>query len=119
VPKILIVDDEPDVIEFQASYLRRRKHEVFTAKNTTEALEAIKNISLDLVFCDIALETSFAGFSILEQAKKLKPELPIYLITGFVDKDIMERGISLGAREVLGKPVSNEDLELKIKEVFS
>ena len=40
--KILVVDDEPDIVEFQKSFLLRRKHQVFTATNTNEAIEVIK-----------------------------------------------------------------------------
>ena len=116
-PKILLIDDEPDVVEFQKHYLERRKYEVITATNTKDAIEAIKNNSPDIVFCDIKLETSTSGFDILEQAKKLKPEMIIYLITGYVDKDTEQKGLSLGAKEVLGKPLPNEELEKRIKEV--
>jgi two-component system response regulator SaeR len=117
--KILLVDDEPDVIEFQKHYLERRKYEVITAVNTKEAIEAIKNSSPDIAFCDIKLETSTSGFDILEQAKKLKPEMVIYLVTGYLDKETEQKGLSLGAKEVLTKPLPNEQLEKRIKEMFS
>lgn len=116
--KILLIDDEVDVIEFQKSYLSRRKYEVITATNAKEAIAAIKNEPIDIVFCDIRLETDTSGFDILEQAKKLKPETVVYLITGFLEKDIEEKGLSLGAKEVLHKPVPNETFEQKIKECF-
>lgn len=117
--KILLVDDEADVIEYQRRYFERRKYEVVTATNTKQAIEALKNTSPDIVFCDIKLETETSGFSILEQAKKLKPELIIYLVTGYLDKDIEQKGLSLGAKAVLGKPLSNDDLEQKVKELIS
>lgn len=115
--KILLIDDEPDIVEFQKSYLTRRKYEVVTATNTKQAIEAIKNTSPDIAFCDIKLETSTSGFDILEQAKKLKPEMIVYLITGYLDKDTEQKGLSLGAKEVLTKPITNEVFEQKIKEV--
>lgn len=112
--KILLIDDEPDVVEFQKHYLERRQYEVITAATTQDALEAIKNNSPDIVFCDLQLETDTSGFEILKQAKKLKPGLPVYLITGYVDQDTEEKGLSLGAKEVLGKPLSYEELEKRI-----
>jgi DNA-binding NtrC family response regulator len=115
-PKILLVDDEEDVVEFQKRYLQRRQYEVLTATTTREALELIKNSSLDIVFCDLKLESETSGFDILEQAKRLKPEIIFYLITGYVDKDTEQQGLSLGAKAVLGKPLPNEDLEKIIKE---
>ncbi|MFA4842685.1 MAG: response regulator [Candidatus Omnitrophota bacterium] len=114
--KILFIDDEADVVEFQKSYLTKRGYTIFTATNTQDALETIKNESLDLAFCDIKLENTTSGFDILTQAKKLKPNLTVYLITGYLDKDVEDKGLALGAKEVLHKPFSLEDLEQKIKE---
>ena len=117
-PKILIIDDEVDVLEFQKSYLSRRKYTVFTAANTIDALEVIKNESPDIVFCDIRLETDTAGLDILEQAKKLKPDMTVYLITGLPEVELEKKGLALGAKELLHKPITNEALEGKIKEVI-
>lgn len=116
--KILIIDDEADVVEFQKSFLMRRRYQVLTAENTPEAIEAITKESLDLVFCDLRIEKDDSGLGIIEQAKKIKPALIIYLITGIIDKEIEARALSLGAREILHKPLSNEELEQKIKEAL-
>ncbi|MDD5730370.1 MAG: response regulator [Candidatus Omnitrophica bacterium] len=115
--RILIVDDEPDVIEFQKSYLSRRKYIVDTAKNTREAIDMISRNSPDVVFCDIRLDTDTSGLDILEQAKKIKPDIVIYLVTGIIDREIEARGIALGAKEILTKPLPNEILEKKINAV--
>lgn len=116
--KILLIDDELDVVEFQKNFLTRRGYQVLTATNTKDAIELIKKDSPDIVFCDIQLETDTAGLDILEQVKKIKPDIVIYLITGFLDKEIEVKGLALGAKEVLTKPISNEDFEKKIKEVL-
>lgn len=115
--KILIVDDEADIVEFQKSFLMRRKYTVDTAKNTNEAIEMIKKLSPDIVFCDVRLDSDRAGLHILEEAKKFKSDIIVYLVTGLLDKDIEEKGIALGAKEILTKPITNEVLEKKIKEV--
>lgn len=111
----MVVDDEPDVVEFQKSYLTRRGYQVFTAGSTPEAIEAIKKESPDIVFCDLRMETDTAGLDILEQAKKIKPDITVYLISGFTDKAIEERGLALGAKEILPKPLPNADLEKKAR----
>ncbi|MBU4346066.1 MAG: response regulator [Candidatus Omnitrophica bacterium] len=118
IKKILIIDDEPDVLEFQKSYLSRRKYQVTTASNTKEAIETIKNESPDIVFCDIRLETDTAGLDILEQAKKIKPDMVVYLITGLPEVEVEKKGLALGAKELLHKPITNEILEGKIKEAI-
>lgn len=117
--KILFIDDEKDVVEFQKSYLTKRGYTVLTAGTTQDALQLIKDEPLDLVFCDIKLENTTSGFDILTQAKKLKPDLTIYLITGYLDQDVEDKGLALGAKEILHKPFPLESLEQKVKEVFS
>jgi len=118
MPKILIIDDEPDVLRFQQSYLKRRKYDVVTASNTPQALEAVKNNSPDLALCDMRLEKDTSGLDIIEQAKKIKPDLIIYVVTGLLDKEIEAKATALGAKEVLHKPLTNEELEKKIKEAL-
>lgn len=110
----MIVDDEPDVLEFQKAFFSRRKHQVFTASNKTDALCILKNELPDIIFCDLRLDTDNAGLDILEQAKLIKPDLTFYLITGLADGSIEEKALKAGAKEVLTKPISNEALEKKI-----
>ena len=114
--KILLIDDEPDVIEFQKKYLERRKHSVSTAANTLEAMALINKESPDVIFCDVRLETDTAGLEILAQAKKIIPNTIVYLVTGLTDKEIEEKGSALGAKEILIKPLTNEILAQKVQE---
>ena len=114
--KILLVDDEPDILEFQKSYLLRRKHEVITALNTNDAIDAIKNGIPDIVFCDICIDSDRAGFEILKQAKEINSKIEFYLVTGLLEKELQVVGLGLGAKEVLTKPISNEAIEKRISE---
>ena len=116
--KILIVDDEVDVLEFQRCYLQRRKYQVFTAFNTPKALEVFNKESPSIVFLDLRLETDTRGLEILEGIKKTKPDTVVFLLTGIIDKEIEDKALALGAKEVLHKPITNEVLENKIKEAF-
>jgi DNA-binding NtrC family response regulator len=112
-PKILIVDDEPDVIEFQRRYLERRKYNVFTAANTPQAIEAVTKESPDIVFLDLRIETDTQGLVILEEIKKIRPDTTVFLVTGIIDREIESQALALGANEVLHKPLPNEELEKK------
>jgi len=114
----LIVDDEPDVVAFQKSFLSRRNYLVCTASTTPEAIETLKKEMPDMVFCDVRIDTDSAGLEILKQAKLIKPDIIFFLITGLIDRDIEEQGMALGAKEILTKPISNHELENKIKEAF-
>ena len=109
--KILLVDDEPDILEFQKSFLLRRKHEVIIAFNTIDAIEAIRIHTPDIVFCDVRIDSDRAGLDILKQAKEINSEIKFYLVTGLLEKELQMQGLELGAREVLTKPITNEDIE--------
>ena len=109
--KVLLVDDEPDILEFQKSFLLRRKHEVITALNTIDAIEAIRNHMPDIVFCDVRIDSDHAGLEILRQAKEINSKIEFYLVTGLLEKELQMQGLGLGAREVLTKPITNEVIE--------
>lgn len=113
--KILIIASDPDVTEFQRHYLERRQYQVFATKNPDEALELTEKHSPHIVIYDIPYKSFEAGLSILPKLKLIKPDIVIYLITTFVDKKALEKALLLGAKEVLFKPVFNEDIEDKIK----
>lgn len=114
--KILIVDDEQDVLKFQEKFLSRRGYRIFTAVNSSGAMESIRDNFPDIVFCDVRLESDTAGMEILSAAKKIRPGIIFYLVTGLIENGIDKKGMDLGAKAVLTKPLSNEDLENKIKE---
>ena len=116
--KILIVDDELDVLEFQKAFLTRRKHAVAIASSTQGAIDAAKREPPDVVFCDVRIDSDRAGFEVLEAIKKIKPDAVVYLITGLIDSDTEEQGLSMGAKEVLTKPLPNDVLEKKINEAL-
>jgi len=94
--RILLVDDEPDIIEFQKSFLVRRKHEVLTAFNTPDAISAIRASVPDIVFCDICIDSERAGFEILKQAREINSNIAFYLVTGLIEKNYRARGFFSG-----------------------
>lgn len=116
--KILIVDDEPDVVEFEKILLIKRNHQVFTATKISEAIGLIKTELPDIVLCDVKLDNDTAGLTILEEAKKEKPGIVFYLLTGMLDSEIEAKAMRLGVKEVLGKPIPTKTLEQKIEEAI-
>jgi DNA-binding response OmpR family regulator len=113
--KILVVDDEPDVVAFQRDFLKRKNFSVLTATNSNEAIELIKRESPDIVFCDLRLDSESAGLDILVQARAIKPNIIFYILSGLVDREIEEKGLALGAKEILAKPISLEKMIERIR----
>ena len=82
--RVLVVEDEPLVREVISVYLEEDKHEVETAVNGREGLEKFKTGSFDLVMTDRAMP-EMNGDHLAMEIKKLRPEQPIILLTGFGD----------------------------------
>ncbi|RJP28926.1 MAG: response regulator [Candidatus Omnitrophota bacterium] len=112
--RILVVDDEKDVLEFQKAFFTRRKHDVATASTKIDALSLIKDFKPEIIFCDLRLEDEEAGFDILLEAKNFSLKTVCYLITGLSDKALEDKALKMGAKEILTKPISNEELLNKI-----
>ena len=82
--KILVVEDEPMVREVICVYLAEDQHEVTTAENGRDGLEKFKAGTFDLVMTDRAMP-EMNGDQLAIEVKKLRPEQPIVLLTGFGD----------------------------------
>ncbi len=82
--RILVVEDEPLVREVISVYLQEDKHQVETAANGREGLEKFKAGQFDLVMTDRAMP-EMNGDDLAMEVKKLRPEQPVLLLTGFGD----------------------------------
>lgn len=109
--KILIVDDEPNIVMSLEYLLRRKKFDVYIARNGTEALEGIKHEMPDLVLLDIMMP-DVDGYEICEYVKA-EPDLKhikiIFLSAKSKQTDI-DKGLELGAELYMLKPFSNKEL---------
>jgi DNA-binding response OmpR family regulator len=109
--RILVVDDEPDILELARVILKSKGYEVITANDGQEALEKVSVSKPDLIILDI-LMPRMNGF---EVCKKLKSDqetasIPILMFTVLGrDKD-REQGLKAGADDYLVKPFSAEEL---------
>ncbi len=111
--QILIVDDEPGIRRSLGEILTFEKHEVLTAANGKEALDAIKNNSLDLVFCDIKMQ-GMDGIEVLEAAQELNPP-PFIMISGHGTIDTAVEALQKGATDFIEKPFDLNRIMVAIK----
>ncbi|GGH72918.1 MAG: response regulator [Bacteroidetes bacterium] len=109
--KILIVDDEPNIVMSLDYLLRRKNYNVFVARNGSEALSAIEEHKPDLILLDIMMP-DVDGYEICERVKA-DPEthqIKIIFISAKSKKSDIEKGYELGADMYMVKPFSNKDL---------
>jgi DNA-binding response OmpR family regulator len=109
--KILIVDDEPNIVMSLEYLLRRKKFDVFIARNGTEALESLGKSKPDLVLLDIMMP-DVDGYEICEYIKST-PDLKhikVIFLSAKSKKSDIEKGLELGADLYMVKPFSNKEL---------
>ena len=103
--KILIIEDEEAIRRVLVKILTEesKDYQVFEAEDGLAGTEAIKKSDFDLILCDIKMP-KMDGVEVLEAAKKIKPEIPIVMISGHGDLDIAVNTMRLGAYDYISKP---------------
>ena len=103
--KILIVEDEASIRRVLVKILSEedKSHEIYEAEDGLIALNKIKKENFDLVLCDIKMP-KMDGIEVLEFAKKIKPEIPIVMISGHGDLDTAVASMKKGAYDYISKP---------------
>lgn len=108
---ILIVDDEPDVeILFRQQFRRDLRAEHFFmdfAQSGAQALEKIGSAidtSLILILTDLNMP-GMTGLELLPQAKALRPDVPVIVITAYGDSDTKRKALERGADDLMTKPI--------------
>lgn len=117
--KILIADDEPDILEILQYNLQAEGFEVTTAKNGNEAIEKAKRILPDLIILDIMMpgKTGMEVCNTLRSLPVFKNTLIIFL-TALSDEGTEIKGLETGADDYLTKPVSPKVLVSKVNALF-
>ncbi|NIK92642.1 sigma-54-dependent Fis family transcriptional regulator [Mangrovimonas sp. CR14] len=105
MPKILVIEDEAAIRRVLVKILSEEndKYELEEAEDGLKGLEAIKNEDYDLVLCDIKMP-KMDGVEVLEAVKKIKPEIPMVMISGHGDLDTAVNTMRLGAFDYISKP---------------
>lgn len=117
--KILIADDEPDILEFISYTLQQDGYEVATAKNGDEAVILAKTFLPDLVMLDIMMpkKTGLDACEIL-RANPLFDNTIIIFLTALNDDNIQIKGLEVGADDYISKPISPKVLLSKVNALF-
>jgi len=114
--KILIVDDEPAIVELAQLYLQKNDFETVTASDGIEALVQVKQARPDLVILDLMLP----GLDGWEVCKRLRAEgdIPIIMLTARSDDVDKIVGLELGADDYVTKPFNPRELVARVKAIL-
>ncbi len=117
--RILIVDDEPNIVISLEFLMMREGHEVRVARDGEAGLAAVRTHRPDLVVLDVMMP-KLDGFAVLE-AVRSDPDLAgtrILMLTAKGREAEQNKGLALGADAYMSKPFSTRDLVEKVKELL-
>lgn len=121
--KILLVDDDPDLVE-ATSIVLRTKYEVITATEGEEGIRKAKEENPDLIILDVIMPVK-DGFTAAEQLKKdpQLSEIPIIMLTSYAERKgetniPASKGMMLEAEDYIEKPVKPDELLKRVEELL-
>lgn len=118
--KIVIVDDEPNIVMTLEYTFKKKDFEVFIARDGSEALEILERVVPDVIMLDVMMP-KVDGYQTLESIKKndkLKDTKVVFLTAKNKASDI-EKGLKLGADKYLTKPFSVKKIVSEINELIA
>jgi DNA-binding response OmpR family regulator len=114
-PKILIVDDEPNIRKILCRTLARSGWDAETACDGEEAITKISLEPFDLVLLDLHMQP-IDGLSVLEEIRKVDPDTVVIILTAHGSLDSAVEALRLGAYDYLFKPATPDTIQLRVKE---
>lgn len=114
---MLVVDDEPDILDVVAAYLERESFDVETSGNVAEAMNAIARHRPDAMILDLTLPDG-SGLDILRNSAAGGPRIPTIVLTALGDETDRIVGLELGADDYVTKPFSPRELLARVRALF-
>ncbi len=111
---ILVVDDDNLICMDLKKIITSCGHDVVTTRSGEEAANLIDDSNFHLVFLDLMLP-DMDGLEVLKIIKEYKANLPVVIITGYPDSELMNRALELGPISVLKKPFSRKQIQSLLK----
>ena len=114
--RILLVDDEADILEFISYNLIKEGYEVYTATNGKQALEKACEVHPHLILLDVMMP-DMNGFQVLQEIRK-KNNVPVLMLTAKSDEEDKVSGLRLGADDYLTKPFGINELMARVNSLI-
>lgn len=107
---VLVVDDEEITRQLLVAALQAPQRQLLTAASGEEALEIAKKTDVDLVLLDLIMP-GINGVETFRQLHELRPQLPVVIITGYPDSDLMQKALEIGPFTMINKPVDVNQIQ--------
>ncbi|GAB6190819.1 sigma-54-dependent transcriptional regulator [Desulfocastanea catecholica] len=117
-PYVLIVDDDPSILEVLEARLMAADFKIYKAANGADALEILKQNPVDILVSDIKMP-EMSGLELLEKTRTIFPELPVIFLTAYGTIPDAVDAVKAGAVDYLTKPFDGKELVWKIEQVIA
>jgi CheY-like chemotaxis protein len=116
---VLVVEDDPGVLDIVVETLTEWGYGILTAGNSHGALDLIRSgTRIDLLFSDIVMPESLNGIELAIEARRIRPGLPILLTSGYADRALSDQTPLPADIEIIAKPYRLDELARKLREVM-
>ncbi len=116
-PRILVVDDEPNIVDVISMALRFHEFEVNSAADGSEALEQVAAFRPDLIVLDVMMP-GLDGFEVAKRLGERRSQIPIVFLTARDTTEDKIRGLTIGGDDYMTKPFSIEELLARIRVIL-
>ncbi len=110
MPRVLIVDDEPDFVELLREFLSAKGYEVAAAYDGEEALRKVKEDRPHLILLDVRMP-KMNGLEVLRQVREIDHEVGVIMVTAVDEEETGRQALKLGAFDYMTKPLDLKYLE--------
>jgi excisionase family DNA binding protein len=115
-PTVLVIDDDPALQALFKQFLKKANLARMVVGTGMEAINLAKKQKFDFVFLDLKLP-DIPGDEVYIQLKQMHPDLPIVVITGYPDSEILSKILSTGPVTVIKKPIEFDQLNKAVKQL--
>jgi len=111
--RILVIDDDEIIGTLFEAALEDTGHLVKAVQNPDEGLELFKSGDYDMVFLDLIMP-GMDGAAVFKQIRAINPDMPVTIVTGFPDSDLMMSALDSGPFSVMKKPFTSSEIKTAI-----
>ena len=115
--RVLVVDDDPGVIDLLGAFLDTRGYSVVSVRNGREARGLLDTETFDLVISDIEM-AEINGYELLRQTREKHPKIGIVLMTGYTESHPLSEALRAGADGYISKPFSLRKFSLIFEQAY-
>ncbi len=110
MPRVLVVDDEPDAVELLQEFLTAKGYEVLAASNGEDAVRTVKEERPHLILLDVRMP-KMNGLEVLKQVWEIDHEVGVIMVTAVNEEETGREALKLGAFDYITKPLDFNYLE--------